>query len=117
MTSQELQLTRRILRRRITNELHLVELVRAQDAASVLPRGSRLTPEAWCIGDEAFRQHVCIEDLVSIEIGDRHLGGGNEEEVLSVHRVGIVLEFRELAGAGHRRAVDEDRRPDLLMAM
>src|SRR5215203_6140556 len=46
VTRHELVLVRGILRRRISHELDLVELVDSQDAARVLSRGARLAAEA-----------------------------------------------------------------------
>ena len=43
---EQLELLGRRLRRRVAHELHLVELVRAQNAARVLARRSRLTAKA-----------------------------------------------------------------------
>src|SRR3954470_21047683 len=116
-TCEQLELLGRALGRGVAYELHLVELVGAQNAAGVLARRSRLTTKAGRVRDESLREHLGVEDLVAIEIRDRHLGGGNEEEILALHRVGIVLELRELTGTRHRGAIHNDGRPHLLVPM
>ena len=52
-----------------------------------------------------------------MEVGERHLGGRDQEQIVRRHRVQVVLELRQLAGAGERRAVDEIGRRDLLVAV
>ena len=65
----------------------------------------------------AIGSRVAVEDLVAIEIRDRNFGGRNEEEVVVRDAVRVVLELRQLAGAGHRRAIHEQRRPHFLVAV
>ena len=50
-------------------------------------------------------QLLALEDLVLVVVGDRHLGGGDEEALVVARGLeGVVLELRQLAGAGHRLA-------------
>ena len=117
MARQYLELFGRIVGRRIPNKLHLVEFVGSQDAACVLARRPRFASEAGRIGDEAFRQHVGVQDLVPIQIRDGDLGGRNEKELIALHGIGVILELRQLTGAGHRRPIHEKRGPGLLVTV
>jgi hypothetical protein len=73
---QELQLRLAVLRRAVAHEFHLAEFVHAQHATRVLPRRPRLAAEARAVGGETTREVGRGEDLVAVEIGDRHLGVG-----------------------------------------
>ena len=117
MPGQTLQLGLAVLGRDIADELHLVELVRAQDAARVLPRGAGLAAEARRVGYEAYRQPRAVEHLVAVQVRDRNLGRRDQEEVVAVDLVGVVLELRQLTRAGHAGAVHEHRRPHFLVAV
>src|SRR6185437_11586638 len=58
-----------------------------------------------------------VEDLVTVQVRDRHLGSRNEEQVFPGDGVLLVLELGELRGPEHRRAVDGKRNPNLLIAV
>ena len=97
------------------HQLHLVELVLADEAPGVLAVASRLAAEAG--GERAVleREPRALEDLVPVVVGHRHFGRGDQvvppgglEEVL--------LEFRQLAGAAHRIGVHQIRRQQLQVA-
>ena len=117
MPSEQLELVRRIFRGRVANQLHLVELVGSQNAPSVLARRSRLAAEAWRICDKSLGQHVGVDDLVAIEIRHWHFRGRNKKQVIDRYRIDVVLKFRELASARQCRPVDQNGRPNLLIAM
>ena len=46
---------------------------------------------------------AAVEDLVAVQVGDRHLGRRDEEEIVVRDAVRVVLELGQLPGAGHRR--------------
>ena len=52
-----------------------------------------------------------------MEIGDRHFGGRDEEQIVPRHRVEVFLELGKLAGAGERGAVHQERRRHLQVAV
>src|SRR5215813_11379931 len=52
-----------------------------------------------------------------MEIGDRHLGGRDEEIVFIAEAKQILLEFGKLAGSNHRRSVDHERRENFPIPM
>ena len=64
------------------DQLHLGELVLADHAARVLAGGARLGAEARRAGGEAQRQLGLVEDRFAHQIGERHLGGGDEPEAV-----------------------------------
>src|SRR5216117_2816435 len=76
--------TRGLLR---VHQLHLVELVHAQQAARVLAVRTGFPPEAGRVCGVGERQLGAVEDLVAMQVRERHLGRGHEEEVV---RRGLV---------------------------
>ena len=116
MGRQRLELLRRVLRRREADELHLVELVDADHAARILSRGAGLAPEARRVGRQRARQRSRVDDLAAEQIRDGHFSGRDEKEII-LGTVGIVLKLRQLPGAGHRLARDEERHGRLFVPM
>jgi hypothetical protein len=112
----QLVLPRRVVGARVPDQLDLVELMHPEDAACVLPRCTGLTPEARGIRDEPLRKGLPFQDFIPVQVGDRDFGRGNQEDLFAADRVKIFLELGELAGARHRGAIDENRRPDFLIA-
>ena len=80
MVRQRLERRVALLRARIPDELHLVELVQADQAAGVAPVATGFAAEAGGVGGEFHRQLVFSEQGVTLEIGDWHLSGGGEEQ-------------------------------------
>ena len=52
-----------------------------------------------------------------MEIGDRHLGGRDEEIVFIAEAKQILLEFGKLAGSDHSRSVDHEGRENFPIPM
>ena len=67
---------------RESDQLDLVELVHPDQPAGVLAVCARLAAEAGRVGHVAAGQVGRLEDLVPVEVGDRHFRGGNQEEVV-----------------------------------
>ena len=86
------------------HQLHLVELVHADQPARVLARRTRLAAEAGRAGATATGSAAAVEDLVAVDVGDRHLGRRDEVEVVRADVVQLVGELGQLPGAGHRGA-------------
>ena len=99
------------------DQLDLVELVAALDAAGVAAGRHLLAPEAGGEGDVADRQLGAVDDLVAVEVGDRHLGGGDEPEVLLGVAIEVLAELGEVAGADQALAAHHVRRVDLDVAV
>src|ERR1035441_472371 len=68
------------------HQLSLLELVLADDAAHVLAMRAGFAAETRCIRCERNRQPRNVEGLVAIEVGDWHLGGGNQIKISIVKR-------------------------------
>src|ERR1041385_457984 len=99
------------------DQLDLVELMHPEEPAGVLSRRARLPAEARRECHERRGQRGRLENLVPVQVGHRHLGGGNEEEIIPRDLVLVFLELGELPGAGERVAVDEERRRHLEVAV
>ena len=90
---------RGLLGRGVGEDLDLVELVDAQQAAGVPAGRPGLAPEARGVGHEPHRQLGLVEDLVAGERRERHLGGGDGPQVVALEVVGVVGELGQVAGA------------------
>ena len=87
----------RLLGRGEGQDLDLVELVRTQHAARVRPGRAGLAPVARRVRHEAHRQLRLVEDLTGVDRGERHLGGGDAPQVVTLDRERVVGELGELA--------------------
>src|SRR5512140_374398 len=113
---QYLELRCGTFRRDEAYELDLVELMDADQPTRVFSRVAGLAPEARRVRGERIREHARLQNLASQQIRERHLGGGDEKEIV-LGAVGVILEFRKLPRAGHRFASDEKRHPCLLVTL
>ena len=89
----------------------------ADEAPGVLARRSRLRAKARRVRDVFQRQAIAIEDLVAMEVRQRHLSGGHQPQVLTFDAECVGSKLRQIGGARHRRAVDEHGRQDLDVAV
>ncbi len=80
--------SRRFLGPNELNQLDLVELVLTDETPNIAPVRAGLGAEARREGAVANGELCLVEGLVTVEIGQRHLGGGRqvEIEVLDVKR-------------------------------
>jgi hypothetical protein len=99
------------------DQLDLVELVAALDAASVAAGGHLLAAEAGGEGHVLDGQGGAVQDLFAVKIGDRHLGGGDEPEVLADVAIEVVAELGQVAGADQAVAADHEGRQNLAVAV
>ena len=112
------------------DQLDLLKLVLADDAARVLARRAGLGAEAGRVGRERDGQPRFVENLVAIEIGDGNLGGGDEPvvvvfELAARGGLGIGIgaaeevlgKLGQLAGAEERLGVDHERRQHFFVAV
>ncbi len=111
------QLGHRILGPGELDQLHLVELVPALDAAHVPAGAHLLPPEAGRVRHVADRQPVAIQDLFPVEVGHRRLGGRDPPEVLLRVVVEVVAELGQVACAHQHFRLDHVRRVDLGVAV
>src|SRR5207302_5887624 len=81
-----------------SHQLHLVELMHAQQATRILAGGARFAPEARRVGGVAERQLGGVEDLVAMQVGERDFGRGDEKQIVGRRLVHVVLELGDLAG-------------------
>ena len=89
----------------------------AQDAAGVLAGRSRFAAEAGRVGGITDRQLVGLEDLVTVQVRDRHLRRGNEIQLVTSDDIHKIFFVRDLARAASRGRVDHGRRPYLRHAV
>lgn len=93
------------------DHLHLGELVLADQPAGVAPVRAGLGAETRCLCGQGDRQVRGRDDLVGVEVGERDLCGGDEEELALGDPGGeqVLLELGQLARARHGLAGDEER--------
>ena len=112
------------------DQLDLLELMLADDAARVLARRARLGAEAGRVGRQTDRQPRLVQNLVAIKIGDRNLGGWYQPVIIvfvaavrSTFGIGvraaeqILGKLGQLPGAEERLAVDHKRRQHFRVAV
>ena len=100
------------------HQLHLLELVLAEDAARVLAVVAHLAAKARGVRHMAERQRGGVQDGVAHQVRHRRLGGGDEVVALVAgHGELLVLELRQLPGALQRRRVHEVGHIHLLVAV
>ena len=103
------------------HHLDLVELVDSQHAARHFAGASRLAAETRRVCRKLDGQILGLENVVAVEVRDRHLGRRNQPEIVDLAMVEILGKLRKLAGSGHRRGIDYERRKHfgvaLLLAM
>ena len=75
---QELQLLVGGFRRGEFHQLHLVELVLADQPPDILTVGAGLGAEAGGVGGVVDGQAFSAEDFAPVDVGHRHLGGGHQ---------------------------------------
>src|SRR5690242_3902151 len=86
--------------------------------AHVLAVRSGLTAKARRVGCVTNRQLASVEDLATMEIGERHFGRGNQKEIpLSVDLEEVRFELWQISCTGQRRTIHEERRFDFQIAM
>ena len=83
-----------------------VKLMIANQPPGVAAGASRFLTEARRVGREVNRQILGIQNFTAVKVGQRHLGGGNQEKVFFFQMESVLLKFGKLAGAGHAFAVD-----------
>ena len=99
------------------DELDLVELVHADDALVVTTGAACFAAETGGVGSHFDGKLVLGEDGFPVEVGDGDLGGGSEEELAVVGAIHVIFELRQLGGAEHALAFDEERDVDLFVAV
>ena len=97
------------------DQLDLGELMLAHHAAGVLAGGAGLGAKARRERGDADRQPRLVDDLARGQVGQRHLGRGNEVIVVCGAEQ-VIGELGQVAGAERRRLAHEKRRVDLGVA-
>ena len=64
-----------------------------------------------------MRQGARLQDLVAVQVRQRHLGRRHEPEVVLDVVVEVVAELGQLAGAPEALLLDDERRIDLRVAL
>src|SRR5690242_7049296 len=91
-------------------KLNFLELVLAEDAAGVSPRGAGFGTEARGPGGDEDREDVFGKGFVAVEVVEFDFRGRREPEIGVLDAKEVRGEFRQLAGAEQRRTVDQERR-------
>ena len=74
---------------------------------------ARLAAEARRVGRVPARQVGLLQRLLAVDVGERHLGRRDEEEIpVAGDLEQVLLELGQVAGAGERGAIDQERRLD-----
>ena len=97
----------------VGQDLDLVELMHPQQTAGVASSRAGLATEACRLGHESHGQLGGIENLVSGQGGERHLGGGDGPEVVALQAVRIIGELGKVTGADHGLGEHNGRRAHL----
>jgi len=71
---EQLMLRWRVLRCANSHQLYFIKFMYSQQATRILPCRTGLTPEARRIPSQAHRQLGAIQDLITKQVRDRHLG-------------------------------------------
>src|ERR1700674_2025541 len=101
-----------LLRMRELEEFNLLELVLAQDSASVFSRGASLRAEAGGPRGHVDRQFLLGKRFVAIKVVEFHFAGGCQPEIGVLDLEKIRGKFRQLARGKQGGAVDEEGRKD-----
>ena len=117
ITEQGLEFVPGILRTGELDQLDLLELMLANQAAGILAVGPCLGTKAGGVGGILDRQVRLVDGLSGKDIGHRYLGGGDQPQVPALELEQVFLEFGQLAGAGHSFGVDHERRQHLGVAV
>ena len=89
----------------------------AQQAARILARRAGFAAEARRVGRVLQGQLLCIQNLVTVNVGHRHFRRRNEKEIVRVRAVHVFLKLGKLSRARHHLAAHHKRRPDFLVAV
>ena len=92
------------------------ELMLTDQPLRILAVGARFGTEAGRGGAVGAGQVGLVQHLTGVNVGQGHLGGGDEVVVPGGHLEEVFLELGQLAGALHGGAVDHERRHDFGMA-
>ena len=94
-------------RRRDFHQLHLVELMHANDAARLASGRTRFAPKTRRVGDKFLRQLRGRENFFAMKIRHRHFRRRREEHLVFLQPVHVFLKLRQLRRADHAIAPDQ----------
>ncbi len=97
-------------------ELDLLKLVLAANAAGIATRGARFGTEAGRPGAVADRERFGGEGGIAVEAGELDLRGGSEPKVCAFAVEHVRSELGKLADASESSGVDEEGRKDFAIA-
>ena len=91
------------------DQLYLLELMLADDAANVAAIGAGLAAETRGVGAKLDRQVVFLQRFVAVNVGDGNLRGGDQPEIAVLAFEQVGSELGELRGAVEAGGVDQER--------
>ena len=87
-------------------------------ASRIFTIASRLRTKTGCVSHEFFRQFIRIDNTITHQVGERHLGSRNQiERGIAAGFELVALEFRQLARAIQCVALYEVRDISLQIAV
>ena len=89
----------------------------ANQAARAESRAASLAAEAGRVGGVVDRQLVERQDFLAVQVGHRHLGGGDQIQVINLTMIHLIAKLRQLARAFQTLGFHEERGSDLRVAV
>ena len=117
VSSQLIQLSPGFLRFGELNQLDLVELMHTNQTTGITACSTSLCTEASAVCGIFQRQLVAGQDIVTMIVGYRYFSSRNQVHVAVFQLVHILSKFRQLAGALHACAINDERREEFSVAM
>ena len=111
------ELVPRVFGLRELDELDLVELVLANEAARVAPRAASFCTEACRVARVALGQFPAVEDFVAVIVRRRHFRRRHEVVVEAFEFEHVLGELRQLSRADHARLVRDVGREHFRVAV
>ncbi|MPN39050.1 hypothetical protein SDC9_186576 [bioreactor metagenome] len=99
------------------DQFHLVKLVLTDQAAGIASGGTGFSAEAGGIGAIFQRQIAAGKNLIAMQVGHGHFGGGDQEILQPLQLEHILFKLGQLTGAGHGSAVGDKGRLNLYIAV
>ena len=98
-------------------ELHLVELVQADQASGVAAIAARFPAETRAVSGVAQRKLIDRNDFIAMKRGDGDFSCRRQPQIVFSTAKAFLGKFWELAGTGEAGGIDQHRRQDFAIAL